>query len=98
MDPIFVTLNLGNCSVTAALHKDYLVLRATDFVAGGESFLSDLHRKSQNRPHNSANHRRPHLGGEPLLPRRRAHLRLRSTTAATQTAKCTTTGTALLRR
>ena len=30
MEPVSVTLTLGDCSFTAALQGDYLVLRATD--------------------------------------------------------------------
>ena len=35
MEPVSVTLTFGDCSCTAALQGDYLVLRATDFVAAG---------------------------------------------------------------
>ena len=35
MEPVSVTLNLGQSSFTAVLQGELLVLRATDFVAAG---------------------------------------------------------------
>ena len=66
MEPIFVTLNLGNCCVTATLHKDYLVLRATDFVAAGGAIVPE--RPPPEEPEPTAQQRQP----PPPPPRRRA--------------------------
>ena len=112
MEPVSVTLNLGRCSFTAALQGEYIVLRATDFVAagggGGGSLLSDLPQRSRRHPHNSVSRCHPHQleGGSPQTTaaaltaeeaQRRPRARLRSPPTAASTVEGAKSGTALPR-